>query len=668
MSYNETISNSLMNVTNTRHVGLTGSAIVVVLSTNTILCGIGIAVWWLLCRNMDLYQKKFPRPADKDPGPAPSSSAEWLHDLLFSTKTVREIAAAYGVETGLYLLFQKYLVMMLAAICVLTNTILLPIHLTGGELTDLRFSYNTTGNRTIVEVVEDNLFKASQLANAMHNPYRLMAHVLVAYAVMAVVVYLCWRYVMASQEVDFRRAIDCIENHTIRVNNMPKWVTIHDLPDVMTAIKNQLGTDAVTLHVAFDVARRVEMGQALRRVNRRLQCATAAIEEKGVQYHVYRCGGCRKQESREYYMDQKEKLCLAISEWEQRVEQDIASVKCAGFAHLVVDSTLTAQRLLQTKPQLQYEYTSLYLVPASHPKDCEWAFVGTAMEEKMVRRALIWAMIIVFCFFFSTPASILSGLQNIVTEVPAIDSFLHSLGLDSPSFRSSLLYQYLPSLIMLSITVLLPMLLEYMTELEKRSSRRAYKRMVGTRIYGYLLLSVFLMPSLVLTTVKQFIDRVHVQQGISAGLRMSFIAGDGSVFANYVIQMMTFANLSDLWRFSAPVLHAPPHPSVTPHAPPHALPCALPCQGPCLAPPGALPYGLCPVPLFLCRSPCNAPCHAPCYAPCFVLRCALCRGPCQAPGHTRCHDRCHPCPALAIASRRCPTRIGFGNLHCISST
>eukprot|EP00667_Euglena_gracilis_P004340 EG_transcript_4367 len=508
---------SLTNYTAARTAahGLSGDAFLLVLGANGALCGAGAILWLALGRRLDLYRAK-----GRDGRGAPAGEA--------------------GLQVTLYLLTQRYLILLLAAVCLLTNLILLPIHLASG------LSSSRTGHRYPL----DDWYRASQVSAVSDDANRLLAHVAVAYAVAGAVVGGSAWYVARSRGIDQRPPGACTENFSVRLVGLPRWLTVHDVRDLQRALREQLGTSAMTLHVAFNVADRVALARDLREAELQLRRADALLEAgpASLAHKLLCCGAVQPALARSALLERRTAAAAAVEEWDRQVQADPSRVKCACFAHLTFPTRIEADSVLRRPPVLEFAEAPLRVHRALNPRDLDWANVGVPAEERTVRRVVVWGLVTFWLIFFSTPLSVLTGLQALLAQVPVVGDV--SQVAEGNSHTVAFAIQYFPALALLTITWLLPPLVERLTRWERRPSRRAHQRAAGERVFLYLLLSTVLLPSLALSSAKRLLDALTGDEAALVVIRQSFIAGDGSVFVNYLVMMLTFGVHSDLWRWA----------------------------------------------------------------------------------------------------------------------
>eukprot|EP00668_Euglena_longa_P033694 GGOE01043302.1.p1 GENE.GGOE01043302.1~~GGOE01043302.1.p1 ORF type:complete len:715 (-),score=227.80 GGOE01043302.1:116-2206(-) len=504
---------SLSNYTAARTAahGLSGDAFLLVLATNVLLCGAGTAVWLVAARRLDLYQLKEVQDRCGEPT---------------------------GLQTALYLLTQRYLIQLVASVCVLANAILLPLHLASG------LSSSRTGHVYPL----DDWYRASQVSAVSDDPNRLLAHVVVAYSIALAVVGCSLRYISHSRSIDQWPPAACVENFSVRLVGLPRWVTLHDVCDLQRSLREQLGTDTAMLHVAFNVAERVALAQGVRLAERQLWRADALLESRPMSL-IHRLCCCDTLHPHDTLREQHSAAVKAVEEWDRQVSADRSLVKCACFAHLTFSSRIEADSVLRRPPLLEFAEAPLRVQRALNPNDLDWAHVGVPAQEQAVRRMVAWGLVTLWLVFFSTPLSVLTGLQALFAQVPMGNDMAEAAA-EGNSHAVAFALQYFPALVLLIITWVLPPLVERLTRWERRPSRRAHQRAVGERVFLYLLLSTFLLPSLALSTTKRILDAITGDEATLVVIQQSFIAGDGSFFVNFVIMMLTFGVHSDLWRWT----------------------------------------------------------------------------------------------------------------------
>lgn len=116
-------------------------------------------------------------------------------------------------------------------------------------------------------------------------------------------------------------------------------------------------------------------------------------------------------------------------------------------------------------------------------------------------------------------------------------------------FFGSILFQWLPTMMMHLCAIMIPYIIHKTTLAEQWQTRSEYKRKLMIRIFSYLVLSTFVMPSLLLTSVDGALNYVKDESNLQLAFQRMFLPSAGAFFINYVLQMVMLKNAEDIMSF-----------------------------------------------------------------------------------------------------------------------
>jgi hypothetical protein len=185
------------------------------------------------------------------------------------------------------------------------------------------------------------------------------------------------------------------------------------------------------------------------------------------------------------------------------------------------------------------------------PEDVDWQSVfqrnSLGGAGRFFRPIAIWTFLILVFLFVTTPAAATSGLQEIlqIRQISvAADWAERFFGVFGSFF-----FQYLPALIVLIASVIIPIVIVKLTIAEKRISHSVTQRKIQQRIYLYLLLSVLILPSFALTAINgAFQYFSQPTPDVIALFGNVFVPNAGVFFVNYIVHAALLGNTLDLYK------------------------------------------------------------------------------------------------------------------------
>eukprot|EP00762_Andalucia_godoyi_P003865 ANDGO_08577.mRNA.1 CSC1-like protein ERD4 len=178
------------------------------------------------------------------------------------------------------------------------------------------------------------------------------------------------------------------------------------------------------------------------------------------------------------------------------------------------------------------EHGSLSVRPAPEPSDVLWQNLNIDRHEKLCRIAAVQTVLITILFFFSTPLAVVQSVVGFVSGASVVPSFA---------------YTFLPSLLLLIVILVLPIIIEFLTNLEGHRLHSTVMYNVYARNYVYFLLSSLILPMISLTLVDA-IRTFESTNNWNDTLDNVFLPKAGSFFLAYVIQVSFLGNAIDMLR------------------------------------------------------------------------------------------------------------------------
>jgi hypothetical protein len=173
--------------------------------------------------------------------------------------------------------------------------------------------------------------------------------------------------------------------------------------------------------------------------------------------------------------------------------------------------------------------------------------------EPIVRRVFLQlSLLLIFCFF-ATPLAIVSGLQAIIARNETIrDSQVATIW---HHIYHAIVYQYLPTLLMFLISILLTTCIMLTTTLDHYKTMSEMGRTTMRRGYIYAVIAGLLLPSFWLSSIDGIAELIaHGELAIDTFSRL-FLPASGAFFMNLVIQRALLKGAADVLRLHDVILY-----------------------------------------------------------------------------------------------------------------
>jgi calcium permeable stress-gated cation channel len=159
------------------------------------------------------------------------------------------------------------------------------------------------------------------------------------------------------------------------------------------------------------------------------------------------------------------------------------------------------------------------------------------------------AFMFIVLFFLTTPAYVVQAMR----KFPLINN--NTTDTDPNAQTSPLITEFLPTLMLWSLTALMPIVVAYSESWLSHWTRSRENYAIMTKTFGYLLFMILILPSLGLFSASAFIEWTvavaNKTQNGSATIKFEciFLPDRGAFFVNYVITMCFIGTALELIRF-----------------------------------------------------------------------------------------------------------------------
>ncbi|GAB0097521.1 calcium permeable stress-gated cation channel 1 [Sergentomyia squamirostris] len=415
-----------------------------------------------------------------------------------------QILAHSGPDALHYLSFQQHLIVVTTIITLVSIVIILPINFHG----DLNGDINSFGHTTV-----SNLDPTSGL---------LWIHVICAIAFVPLVVLTMrrssGRYAgkVAPTRTIMATDIDSRDRNKASIRSYVREL----FPDI----------DIEEVHLTYNINKLSSAVLEYEKVmEARLYCE--AHKTRGIAVKVYpNCMTCKAIDALEYYREKENQLAGEVARLKASAFNDPL-----GIAFITVSSAEAAQSILiNFRPGTYREWTMSY---APAPSDIFWENLSVSSRQWYFKWSVVNIILFLFLFFLTTPVLIVNMLSSVAFN-------------QSASKLSPLISEFLPTLLLWTLSALMPVIVAYSDKWLTHWTRSKQNYSIMTKSFGYLLFMILILPSLGLTSAQAFLEwTLHYSENGNYRWECIFLPDRGAFFVNYVITSGFIGTALELIRF-----------------------------------------------------------------------------------------------------------------------
>ncbi|KAF7405286.1 hypothetical protein HZH66_004192 [Vespula vulgaris] len=400
-----------------------------------------------------------------------------------------ELLKRAGPDGLLYILFERYLIVLTIAMVIISLCVALPINFYGSIHDD------------------DLTFSRTTIANLDPMSSWIWVHSMLIISYLPIGAYVMRRFLKQVRE---NRPSGELAARTLIITEIPKHqCDVEALTEYFKEAFSTLTIEDVTL--AHDIRR-------LSVLDTERDCAEQA-----------RCCCKSKVDAREFYANEEIRLTALVEE-----ERQLALSKPLGIAFVTLGTpgaARTMRRQLRSSPSIKW---NVNYAPA--PSDIFWENLSIPRRCWYLNAALINVALFITLFFLTTPAVIIPILNRL-----SIPGDIKNL---SPVISS-----FLPTLLLVSVAALMPVVVEKSESLVRHWTRSSLNRTVMRKTLLFLLLMVLILPSLGLTSAEAFFVWTMKGKNDTGRWECVFLPDQGALFVNYVITAALLGSALELVRF-----------------------------------------------------------------------------------------------------------------------
>lgn len=444
----------------------------------------------------------------------PDTGCLWFPSIFKISRN--RIFTRCGPDAAHYLSFQVQLLILMCTITVFSISVILPINFQGS----LQGDKTTFGHTTI--------------SNLPSNSKWLWIHIIGSICVVPAMMLIMKK---CSGRTSGGTAL---ASKTIMVTNISKnHRNAEDIRNYFTV--RYPGVDVTDIKIAHKVKTLTNLEKQREKVHEaRMYCiSNAQRTDIKIQPHgCIICCPCKTVNALEYYTREEETLNRLVAAARNRAIQSPL-----GIAFITLSSEESAQYVIRSfEPG---SHRNWVITKAPSPADLNWENLEISYRNWYSKAIIINALLFIVLFFLTTPV-IVVNVFNSLTSVQ--ENFIKKI--------SPLLSDFLPTLLLLSMSAVMPVIVSYSDEWMSHWTKSNQNHATMYKTFFFLLFMVLILPSLGLTSAQAFLEWSTQTHNYTLRWECIFLADKGAFFVNYVITSALIGTALELLRFPELAMYA----------------------------------------------------------------------------------------------------------------
>ncbi|KAL7862022.1 hypothetical protein SRHO_G00134630 [Serrasalmus rhombeus] len=503
----------------------------------------------LLMENDSLTSLFYGEQSEKEKSPSESSPSDsetkdmgfcsWLLSLYHMKD--EEIRSKCGPDAVTYLAFQRHIILLMAVVCLLSLTIILPVNLSGSLLDDNPQNF---GRTTVANVPAQNSFLW------LHSIFALLYFVITV---------LCMAH--HSSRLEYKE--DEKVARTLMITNIPREISD---PGLITKHLHEAYPSCTVTDICFcfDVQKLMKLDSERRKAMKgRMYFTTKSQKEGRIMIKTHPCAqilccdmcGFEQVDAEQYYSELEEKLTDEFNAEKNRI-----TMKRLGIAFVTFrDERMTAvivKDYSRTRCRRRLQQSSITTVVRSHqwgvhyapaPSDIIWENLSVCGSRWWLRCVLLNIFLFLLLFFLTTPAIIVNTMDKFNVTRPV------------ESLQNPVITQFFPTLLLWAFSVLLPFIVYYSAFFECHWTKSSENQTTMHKCFLLLIFMVIILPSLGLSSLDFFfrwLFDIHFMDAKDVKFQCVFLPDNGAFFVNYVITSSLIGTAMELLRIPALLVYS----------------------------------------------------------------------------------------------------------------
>lgn len=454
----------------------------------------------------------------------------WLI-AIFKIKD-ENILAKSGYDAVQYLSFQRHIIVLVAFICTISVSVVLPINFQG----DLEGDERAFGHTTV-----SNLDPSSPL---------LWVHVTLAILYLPVGI-----YIMRCFSVNLKFEDRDTVSRTLMISNIPRHNC--DADDLHRHFREAYPEFEVQgIQLAYNIAKVSQLDKERETASQAKIYCDNYLKDTGIRLDMrpHYCGnvcsccdmfGCATVDAIDYYTEEENRLQALVD-----LERATALKRPLGIVFVTLVSGAAAKRIYAdhqpsckcssnpptSSVSRRLEPHSWHVRFAPSPRDICWENLSVPSHNFYWKAVALNVFLFLFLFFLTTPA-IFVNLIDILKLSNQIEKM------------SPVMSEFLPTLLLWTVAALLPFIVSHSDEWLSHWTRSQRNHSIMRKTFIFLLFMVLILPALGLTSAQAFVEFAFHARNETYRWECLFMPDKGAFFVNYVITSAFIGTSLELIRF-----------------------------------------------------------------------------------------------------------------------
>ncbi|KAK9890089.1 hypothetical protein WA026_008899 [Henosepilachna vigintioctopunctata] len=437
----------------------------------------------------------------------PDQGCLWFPSIFKLTRD--RIYSRCGPDAAHYLSFQKHLLILSTCITCFSMVVILPIHyqgnLQGGDITSF-------GHTTI--------------SNLPPNSNWLWVHVIGCFTLLPLTVYIM------RKSSGKKPSATVLSSRTLMITHISRaHRNAEDLKSYFSV--RYPGVEIKDIQIAYRVKNLMKYESEREVVlEAKMYCITNNKTDLKVQpYGCIICCPWRTQNALDYYSAEEERLNeFVITERRKVLERPL------GIAFIGLETEDMADHIINSFQPGSIRHWFISKAPS--PSDINWENLEISYRNWYSKAILINGILFVVLFFLTTPLILVNVINNLTSYQ---ENIIRKI--------SPMLSEFLPTLLLLSFSALLPVIVAYSDQWMSHWTKSQQNHATMHKTFFFLLFMVLILPSLGLTSAQAFVQWSIQTKTQSPHWECIFLADKGAFFVNYVITSALIGTALELLRF-----------------------------------------------------------------------------------------------------------------------
>lgn len=459
-----------------------------------------------------------PAPEDEEMGGSPINSVSPNFDqglfawvpITFNLKA-DQILRHSGADAIHYLSFQQHLIIVTGFVMIICVMIIFPINYFAGDVFDTADTSKT------------DYFGKTTMNNLEASSGWLWVHVIVS------ILFVPW-VVLVMRRASGRNAFKTASTRTVMITN------ISSQDRNKTVIRNyiqELFPDVTIedVQLAYNISKLSVVNEEYEKVvEARTYCEYHRERDKITARPNPYCS-CTTVPAYEYYINEERKLSGEVA----RLKASSLN-KPLDTAFLTVSTVHEAQNIVSHFSKGTYRTWNISFAPL--PDDIYWENLSISTKRWYIKWTIVNIVLFVMLFFLTTPTLVLNFVNPL--------SFIT----DSEINLSPLVAQFLPTLLLWTLSALMPVIVAFTDKWFQHISKSQQNYSIMIKCFVYLLLMILVLPSLGLESAEKLMKWFfNLNDDEKQRFNCIFLPNRGSFYVNYVITAGFIGTILELIRF-----------------------------------------------------------------------------------------------------------------------